>query len=135
MNVFTYGSLMFKDIWVHVVAGNYPKRNARLYGYQRRKIRGEIYPAVIPGSNEDYIDGKIYLDVGDDDINSLDEFEGEYYRKRWCECELDDGRNVQAYVYVFKKEFQYLIEDQAWDPDEFSKTGIFRFFSGYKGFD
>ena len=135
MNVFTYGSLMFEEIWTNVVAGNYSRQDARLYGYLRRKIRGEIYPAVIAGSNEDYVDGKIYLDVSIDDINSLDVFEGEYYQKRSCECQLDGGRKIPACVYVFKNKFQYLIESEAWDPDEFSKAGVVKFFIEYKGFD
>ena len=56
VHIFTYGSLMFDGVWSKVVDGIYEKVGARLYGYQRRKIRGEIYPTVLPGKSGDYVD-------------------------------------------------------------------------------
>ena len=76
MNIFTYGSLMFERVWTVVVAGTYRKTNARLFGYQRRKIRGEAYPALVPGTADDWVDGVVYLDVGQRDAVRLDRFEG-----------------------------------------------------------
>lgn len=129
MNVFTYGSLMFSPVWANVVGKVYSQQNARLYGYKRRKIKGEIYPAVIPGTDGDYVDGIIYLDVDDNDIGRLDMFEGACYHKKLRECVLEDQSKAMAYVYVFKKAYQYLIEDKEWDPDWFAKAGLRLFFS------
>jgi gamma-glutamylcyclotransferase (GGCT)/AIG2-like uncharacterized protein YtfP len=82
MNIFTYGSLMFERVWTVVVAGTYRKTNARLLGYQRRKIRGEAYPALVPGAADDQVDGVVYLDVGQRDAVRLDRFEGAFYSKK-----------------------------------------------------
>jgi hypothetical protein len=49
----------------------YEKVTARLYGYKRRKIRGQIYPTVLPGTRRDHVDGIIYLDVSKSDFKTL----------------------------------------------------------------
>lgn len=130
VNVFAYGSLMFDQVWSKVVSGRYAKVTARLYGYKRRKIRGEVYPAVLPGTNRDHVDGIIYLDVSKGDLKNLDAFEGEYYQKQMAECGLPDGSNVTAWVYVFKEQYRDLLEDEPWDPVQFLEGGIHTFLAG-----
>jgi len=133
MHVFTYGSLMFHQVWPRVVAGNYEKVGARLYGYKRRKIRGAIYPAVLPGRSEDYVDGVLYLNVSEADVNALDRFEGEYYQKETAECELSKRGKATACVYVIKEKYADLIEDKEWDPVWFSEVAIHSLLSEYQG--
>ncbi len=111
------------------------KSGATLYGYKRRKIRGAIYPALLPGTEADSVDGIIYLNVSRSDTERLDEFEGEHYQKQMAECELSDGSSITAGVYVFKQEYRNLIEDEDWDPDWFSKVAIHLFLTEYEGFD
>jgi gamma-glutamylcyclotransferase (GGCT)/AIG2-like uncharacterized protein YtfP len=135
VHVFTYGSLMFDRVWSKVVGGKYEKVGARLYGYKRRKIRGEIYPTVLPGASGDYVDGIIYLNVSKSDVKTLDTFEGEYYQKEMAECGLSDGGNIAAWVYVFKERYRNLVEDEPWDPVGFLEDGIHTFFASYEGFD
>lgn len=135
VHVFTYGSLMFDQIWSKVVGGVYEKSSATLYGYKRRKIRGAIYPALIPGTDADSVDGTIYLNVSRSDTEILDEFEGEYYRQEMAECELSDGSSIIASVYVFKERYRNLIEDEEWDPAWFSEAAIDLFLTEYEGFE
>lgn len=134
MHVFTYGSLMFHRVWSRLVAGNYEKIDARLYRYKRRKIRGTVYPAVLPGKAVDYVDGILYLRVSKRDIKTLDRFEGDYYRKEMAECTLSDRDNIIACVYVLKEEYSHFIEDEEWDPVWFSKVGIHSLLAEYEGF-
>ena len=134
IHVFTYGSLMFDRVWSKVVGNVWEKTKARLYGYKRRKIRGALYPALLPGIEEDYVDGIIYLNVGKSDLKILDRFEGEHYQKEMVECELADGSKIIACVYTFKQEYRNLIQDEDWDPIWFSKVGIYSFLTDYEGF-
>ena len=134
MHVFTYGSLMFHRVWSRVVAGYYEKTDARLYRYKRRKIRGMIYPAVLPGKETDYVDGILYLRVSNTDIKTLDRFEGNYYRKEMAECKLSDRDDIIACVYVLKEEYAHYMEDEEWDPVWFSEVGIHSFIGEYEGF-
>ena len=135
MHVFTYGSLMFDRVWSKVIGGVYKKSVATLHGYKRRKIRGAIYPALLPGTDVDYVEGIIYLSVNKSDTKILDEFEGEHYQKEMAECELSDGSSIIACVYVFKEQYRYLIEDEEWDPVWFSEVAIQLFSTEYEGFD
>lgn len=134
MHVFTYGSLMFQRVWPKVVGGMYEKADARLHGFKRRKIRGKNYPAVLRGTNLDYVDGKIYFDVNNNDMDLLDKFEGEYYQRERTECELPDGSIITAGAYVLKEKYWKLIEDEEWDLNWFSETGIHSFPKDYQGF-
>ena len=135
VHVLTYGSLMFDRVWSKVVGGVYKKSGATLYGYKRRKIRGAIYPALLPGTEADYVDGTIYLNVCRSDTKILDEFEGEQYQKEMAECELSDGSSIIASVYVFKEKYRDLIKDEEWDPAWFSEVAIHLFLTEYEGFD
>ena len=134
MNIFAYGSLMFEQVWAVVARGSYETTNARLSGYQRRKIRGETYPALFPGSIDDFVDGIIYLDVDAIDSNRLDQFEGKYYTKALETFTLPDNRKLSAHVYVFKPEFNALVEEEPWNPEWFKKVGIHKFISAYAGY-
>lgn len=118
---------MFDQVWSNVVSGRYEKVSARLYGYKRRKIRGEIYPTVLPGTNRDHVDGIIYLDVSESDMKNLDAFEGECYQKEMAECGLTDGGIISAWVYVFKEQYRDLVVDEPWDPVQFLENGIHAF--------
>jgi gamma-glutamylcyclotransferase (GGCT)/AIG2-like uncharacterized protein YtfP len=135
IHIFTYGSLMFHRVWSRVAAGDYEKKDARLYGYKRRKIRGAIYPAVLPGTDLDYVDGIVYLNVSESDVKALDKFEGEYYHKETAECELSDRAKISVCVYVFSDKYRNLIENKEWDPVWFSRVGIHSFLTLYEGFD
>lgn len=115
---------MFDQVWSKVVSNRYAKVTARLYGYKRRKIRGEVYPAVLPGTNRDHVDGIIYLDVSKSDLKNVDAFEGECYQKQMAECGLTDGGTITAWVYVFKEQYRDLLEDELWDPVRFLESGI-----------
>jgi gamma-glutamylcyclotransferase (GGCT)/AIG2-like uncharacterized protein YtfP len=134
MNIFTYGSLMFERVWTVVVAGTYRKTNARLFGYQRRKIRGEAYPALVPGTADDRVDGVVYLDVGQRDAVRLDRFEGSYYTKKKERCSLPDGSRISTWVYVFKEKFADIVDPQIWDPEWFEKNDIHTFMTSYQGY-
>jgi gamma-glutamylcyclotransferase (GGCT)/AIG2-like uncharacterized protein YtfP len=134
MNIFTYGSLMFERVWTVVVAGTYRKTDARLFGYQRRKIRGKAYPALVPGAADDQVDGVVYLDVKHRDAVRLERFEGAFYSKKKESCLLPDGSRISAWVFVFKKEYADLVEARTWDPVWFEKNGIHAFTAAYQGY-
>lgn len=126
---------MFEQVWCQVVSASYDKVDAKLYGYKRKKVVNETYPAIVPGKEKNFVEGMLYLHVTDKDILKLDTFEGEYYQREISECELPGSKLVQTYVYVFKEEYRKLLADEYWDPERFSKVGIRTFLADYIGFD
>ena len=43
-HLFVYGTLMYAPVWRRLVLGNHRKTRARLTGYRRFGIRGQVYP-------------------------------------------------------------------------------------------
>ena len=134
-DVFTYGSLMFPKIWNRVVGRDYPKMQATIPGYQRRKIRGKPYPALIPGRRNDRVEGILYLGVSPEHLARLDRFEGETYERTEVKCWTAEGMVLSALVYVFRQEYMGLVEEEPWDPEWFLREGIGIFTDDYPGFN
>jgi gamma-glutamylcyclotransferase (GGCT)/AIG2-like uncharacterized protein YtfP len=103
VNVFTYGSLMYPQVWDRVVRGRYRSADARLAGFRRRALADATYPAAVPEEGAS-IHGRIYFDVGADDLARLDAFEAAEYRRDEVEVRVDTREgpvHARAQVYVY----------------------------------
>ncbi len=127
MNVFTYGSLMFDQVWRRVVSGSYRRAEAALAGHHRRAVRGETYPGVIaaPGGS---VEGVVYFDVTESDLARLDDFEGDPYERRSVMLAVA-GEPIPAEVYLIRD--PELLESDSWDVAGFERSGIFEFLANY----
>ena len=134
MNIFTYGTLMFSPVWDAVVKANYRASSATLRGYSRKKIIDDIYPVAFEAGDQDFINGIVYYDIEVEDINRLDEFEGEYYRRTLVSVELKDQSPVEADVYIIKPRYRRLVSSQEWNPDDFQQRCLSEFMSAYENF-
>ena len=134
-SVFTYGSLMFEPVWSRGVAGSYERYEAILQGYDRKAVRGEIYPVLIPSSMLSQVQGIVYCDVSSSDLARLDHFEGEYYFRKTEQIITEEKKAFPAEVYVLKEEYYSIISHKAWDPVHFSMTGIHFFLPRFMGTD
>ena len=123
-HIFTYGSLMFDKVWSRVVAGSYERREAILQGYERKSLRDEVFPVIVPSAVSSQVPGILYLDVSTADLARLDQFEGELYFRKTERAITPDMAAVPAEVYILCEEYYGLISPGEWDPDHFSTTGI-----------
>jgi len=114
-NVFTYGSLMFPQVWQCVVAGAYRSLSAAANGHARFAIAGETYPGMVAQTGA-MVEGVLYFDVNPDDLAALDRFEGEDYRRAIIEVVLADGRQVSCATYIYTGE---RLSAAAWNPAAF----------------
>jgi gamma-glutamylcyclotransferase (GGCT)/AIG2-like uncharacterized protein YtfP len=128
-HVFTYGSLMFPEVWGRVVAGEYVSVPGWIRGYSRYRIRGERHPALLSDPGAERLDGVVYLDVGSQDIAALDRFETAAYQRREVPVELESGERANAWVYVFVD--PGWIERAAWDPARFRAEDLAAFLRDY----
>ncbi|MBW2072119.1 MAG: gamma-glutamylcyclotransferase [Deltaproteobacteria bacterium] len=133
MNVFAYGSLMFSQVWQKVVGNAYAREVAWLYGYERRRIRGQSYPTIIAAPAASVVKGLLYLQVSQEDLQKLDTFEGEYYRRGRVHCVVRNGSKIPAVVYLFKKQYALLVEHELWDAAWFCQQDLARFLVEYEG--
>jgi gamma-glutamylcyclotransferase (GGCT)/AIG2-like uncharacterized protein YtfP len=133
-NVFTYGSLMFNQVWAGVVTGKYDHASATLPGYVRKSVFDAEYPVIYPASTSE-VEGIVYFQVESDDIARLDHFEGMYYKRETVLVKQHDGEKIAAHAFILKDEFRSIATAHAWDPEEFEKTGLPHFIRSYIGFD
>jgi len=124
MNVFTYGSLMFPDVWERVVRGRYRAVRAVADGHARFAIDGETYPGMVPAAGGS-VEGVLYIDVDAADLAALDAFEGADYRRDTIRVGTDHG-SVDAATYIYLRSARLL--DRPWEPDAFQKQ---RFLDSY----
>ena len=116
-HVFTYGSLMFDAVWSRVVVGRYRAMPATLDDHARFGIGDETYPGMIPSPGS-RVAGVLHLDVDDGDLDRLDRFEGDDYRRATVDVTGADGatRNAQTYLYLLPQR----LLPTAWEPDAFA---------------
>ena len=134
VNVFTYGSLMFEEVWSRLISSDYKKASATLHGFIRTAVIDETYPVISIGKASDFVNGVVYFDVKKNDIARLDDFEGDYYIRKNLPVQLSDGAEFEAQTYILNKEFSHIVSSEDWDPDHFKKCTMPRFITNYVGF-
>ncbi|MDB5797485.1 MAG: gamma-glutamylcyclotransferase [Paucimonas sp.] len=116
-HVFTYGSLMFPEVWRLVVQGSYRSQPASVPGFSRHALHGRDYPGMVarPGAS---VAGILYFDLSPADLARLDAFEGEEYRRIEVAMAPDGkGPALRAGTYLYQG--PDLLAQQEWDPDAF----------------
>ncbi len=116
-NVFTYGSLMFAEVWSLVVEGSHASIAATLRHHARYAIRYETYPGMVD-ERDASVSGVLHLDVDAADLVRLDRFEGDDYERKTVEVVDGDGVARTADTYVYRCVDRLL--PAAWEPDSFA---------------
>ena len=125
-NLFAYGTLMCDDIMQEISGHQLSCVPGVLNGYARRCVKGECYPAVVPGK-KGRVKGIVYLNVPDTAWERLDRFEGEMYARQIVLIELCDGTTLPAVTYVLLPKFLDQLDHYDWDFAGFccnGKTGF-----------
>ena len=132
-HLFTYGSLMFPQVWQSIVSDPCDRAPALLDGYCRRCIADEEYPGILPAEGAS-VEGVVYFDLSPEAFRRLDTFEGEQYLRTTAPLLLADGTTLDAEVYVIRDAYASLLTEHAWSPERFEKIGLKRFVAEYAGF-
>lgn len=134
MNVFTYGSLMFPEVWTRVVRGAYSYAAAAAPGFRRYSVTGETYPAMIAAVGaplaQDRVEGIVYFDVSTEDVAALDIFEGGDYQRVGIAVSLPDGTSVEASSYLYLP--QEKLAPEPWSPENFKMESFLQSYCGLR---
>lgn len=93
----------------------------------REAIRGETYPGMVPRGGAS-VEGVLYLDVEQGDLDALDAFEGDEYQRAPLAVTLASGETVQAETYLYLRPEK--LAGLPWQPDKFE---LERFIGDYCG--
>jgi gamma-glutamylcyclotransferase (GGCT)/AIG2-like uncharacterized protein YtfP len=133
MDLFAYGTLMEESIFSRVAGTIRPAAPASAQGWVRRRVRGEVYPAIAPQAGG-VVNGVVYFDLPLEAWARLDAFEGEMYERSRLTVRGGDGREWEAFSYVAKPECRHLLGEDDWSFEEFLARDFPGFVSDYRGF-
>ena len=129
-HLFVYGSLAFADVWTNVVRGRYRSEPAHLDGYRRFAIRGKTYPGIVGPAAGGGVPGRVYRDVDHDDLERLDRFEGDDYRRIEVTITVpDSGERLSACTYLYLPADRCAAHD--WDAAAFERDALAEFLQRY----
>jgi gamma-glutamylcyclotransferase (GGCT)/AIG2-like uncharacterized protein YtfP len=135
MHVFTYGTLMFPEVWRAVVGREFATVDGAAAGFAIYRVQDAVFPGIRAASDRDAVRGVVYLNVDAVSLERLDVFEDDFYERQalWIEC--DDGERRQANAYVVPAHNRAVLTDEPWDRDQFVTSGglddFIRRFAGF----
>lgn len=128
VNVFTYGSLMFDQVWRAVVGRLNPSVTGRLDGFEAWKLAGQTFPGMAPAPGRQ-VRGRIWQEVTHDEVARLDAFESGIYDRKALNLQTDDGVQIEAWAYIVRPDCRGMFLDEPWDSEEFQRRHLPTFLS------
>ena len=133
MRLFSYGTLMLDEV-MEVVAGRlFARCTAALAGFRRRGLRGQVYPAIVPASDET-LDGVLWEALDLPTLARIDRFEGPLYERQLCSVAISSGELRSAFAYVLRPEHAGLLADASWDAAGFRARHLADFLGACRAF-
>jgi gamma-glutamylcyclotransferase (GGCT)/AIG2-like uncharacterized protein YtfP len=135
MHVFTYGTLMFPEVWQAVVGRKFTTVDATASGYAIYRVRDAVFPGIIAAGERDMVRGVVYLDVDAASLGRLDRFEDDFYRRETLSLTCDDGQRRAADAYVVPDTNREVLTAETWQADRFiASGGLTTFIRRFEGF-
>jgi len=135
MHLFTYGTLMFPEVWQAVVGRPFATIAGKVSGYALYRVRDAAFPGMIATTTGAPVAGIVYLDLDDETVERLDRFEDTFYERHTVSVACDDGRLREAATYLVPEERRAELTDEPWTCQAFAESGdLSRFIARYKGF-
>jgi gamma-glutamylcyclotransferase (GGCT)/AIG2-like uncharacterized protein YtfP len=135
MHIFTYGTLMFPEVWAAVAGRAYESVAAELGAYAVYRVDGAVFPGIVAANSDDVVPGIVYLDVDTAAVARLDRFEDDFYIRRTLTIACDDGRERRADAYVVPAEQRAVLTDERWTREAFiASGGLEEFLRRFAGF-
>ncbi|HEX4413820.1 MAG TPA: gamma-glutamylcyclotransferase family protein [Lacipirellulaceae bacterium] len=135
MHVFTYGSLMFPEVWSVVVGREFQTFEGRASGYAIYRVRDAAFPGIVAAGTESIVRGLVYLEVDNESIARLDRFEDDFYDRLEITVDCADGKARQAGAYVVPPKNRHMMTTMPWTAEWFvSSGGLADFIARFQGF-
>lgn len=135
MHVFTYGTLMFPEVWRAVTGGDFISVVGVVRGYSAYRVRDAVFPGIVKSLEGDLVRGVLYLDVDEGATARLDRFEDDFYVRETLTVVCDDGCERLAEAYVVPAERRDVLTEEPWTRESFVESGgLETFVSRFAGF-
>lgn len=130
MNLFTYGTLMFPEVWERIAIGEFPAQEASLPGYAIFRVRDALYPGIVQSDNGSIVTGKIYEGIDEDTLYELDTYESSFYERIVVRAKGINGDDLDCYAYVVPSSRREMLTCEPWDAEHFSRNLLHAYLNG-----
>ena len=149
MHVFTYGTLMFPEVWQAVVGRDFASLRGHITGYHIYRVADAVFPGIVqcppaddclppsplPPPPSTSVAGVVYLDVDAESLARLDRFEDDFYDRGPVPVHCADSRQLEAAAYIVPDKNRHVLTDKPWTAEDFLAHGdLARFLARYAGF-
>lgn len=123
IHLFAYGTLMVPQMVRRLLGRGITSVSGTLEDYACYAVKHQIYPAIVAvnGSN---VSGLVYQDLMENDLEKLDQYEGDMYDRTEVRVQLSDGNYILCQTYVCKVEYYSYLDNKLWTPSKISPEGL-----------
>jgi gamma-glutamylcyclotransferase (GGCT)/AIG2-like uncharacterized protein YtfP len=118
--------LLFPEVFLAVAGVVREPRAAIATGWARYRVRGEIYPALVPEAGA-RTQGAVYAGIDAAALARLDAFEGPFYVRRALEVECAAGERLLAQAWVLAPGREAELTREPWTPEGLGREALLRF--------
>jgi len=123
MHIFTYGTLMFPEVWQAVVGRACETVAGMAIGFAVYRVAGAGFPGIVEAGGGDTVRGVVHLDVDTASVICLDRFEDDFYVRQTLSIACEDGQQRAAEAYVVPAQKRAVLTDEPWTRDAFVTGG------------
>jgi gamma-glutamylcyclotransferase (GGCT)/AIG2-like uncharacterized protein YtfP len=135
MHVFTYGTLMFPEVWQAVVGQSFETVRGTAAGFEVFRVIDAVFPGIAVGAGDCTVPGVVYLDVDHTSAERLDRFEDDFYERRPIAVDCSDGQRRMAEAYIVPPANRSVLTNEPWSRESFLVSGgLEQFISRFAGF-
>ena len=133
--LFAYGSLMFQEVWWHVVGRELNAQPATLSGHQVYTVAGYSFPGLVESEPADQVEGLLISNITTPEWARLDAFEDSFYLRQAVTVEVAGGETAEASTYLVPAGRRSVLSDRRWDRERFEQEHLAAFVDRICGFE
>lgn len=130
MNLFTYGTLTFPEVWKRIAVRECPSQPAILGHFTMYRVRDAVFPGIVRANADDSVEGVLYSDVDEETIFELDAYESDFYERETVWVTTGNLERVEAQVYLVPPSHRYMLTEEPWDAVRFAEHELENYLEG-----
>lgn len=130
MHLFTYGTLMFPEVWRRIAIREAQNERATLNGFAIYRVKNAVFPGILRAREVDRVSGVLYRDLDEEVLFELDAYESDFYERQAVWVTTEAGEHVECQVYVIPARNRDKLSDEPWDAEWFAQHKLEHYLGG-----
>ncbi len=130
MHLFTYGTLVFPEVWQRIAVREATAERATLWGFAIYRVKNAVFPGIVRTGEEDCVAGVLYRDLDEDTLFELDAYESDFYERLTVSVVTEEGESVECQAYHVPDSRRDMLTDEPWDAQWFAEHKLANYLKG-----